>query len=92
VRACGAKGIDISGHRNRGLCEEIINDSDFIYAMEQVHLHRVVALRPEAVNKCLLLAENREIPDPMGHSQEVYDTCANIIEEAVSRIISELVI
>jgi protein-tyrosine phosphatase len=92
VTACAAKGIDISGHRNRGLSEELIDESDFIYAMEQVHLQRIVALRPEAANKCLLLVENRGIPDPMGHSQEVYDDCADIIEKAVKRRISELVI
>ncbi|HUV65599.1 MAG TPA: L-threonylcarbamoyladenylate synthase [Sedimentisphaerales bacterium] len=92
VTACSAKGIDISAHRNRGLSEELIDESDFIYAMEQVHLQRIVALAPEAANKCLLLAENRGIPDPMGHSQEVYDKCSDIIEKAVKRRISELVV
>ena len=92
VTACAAKGIDISTHRNRGLSEELIDESDFIYAMEQVHLQRIVTLRHEAASKCLLLAENRGIPDPVGHSQEVYDNCADIIEKAVKRRISELVI
>jgi protein-tyrosine phosphatase len=92
VTACAAKGIDVSGHRNRGLSGDLIDESDLIYAMEQVHLQRIVALRPKAANKCLLLAENRGIPDPMGHPQEVYDNCADIIEKAVKRRISELVI
>ena len=92
VRACAGKGVDISAHRNRGLSRELIDESDLVYAMEQVHLKRVVALRPDAAGKCLLLAEDSGIPDPMGHPQGVYDHCAGVIERAVKRRISELVI
>jgi protein-tyrosine phosphatase len=92
VTACAAKGIDISAHRNRGLSEELVDESDFIYGMEQVHLKRIIALRREAAGKSLLLAESSGIPDPMGHSQEVYGNCADIIEKAVKKRISELVV
>ena len=92
VAACAAKGIDISAHRNRVLSEELIDESDFIYAMGQVHLKKILALRPEAAGKGVLLAHGRGIPDPVGQSQEVYDNCANVIERAVKRRISELVI
>ncbi len=92
IAACAAKGIDISAHRNRGLSEELVDGSDFIYGMEQVHLRRIVALRPQAAGRSLLLAQNSGIPDPMGHSQEVYGNCADVIEEAVKKRISELVV
>ena len=92
VTACATKGIDIRAHRNRGLSEELINESDFIYAMGQVHLRKILDLRPDAASKCVLLAQGRGIPDPIGQSQEIYNNCANVIERAVKRRISELVI
>jgi L-threonylcarbamoyladenylate synthase len=92
VAACAAKGIDISAHRNKGLSRELVEESDFIFAMEQVHRQRVVALEPRAEAKCFLLAGSKGVPDPIGHSQEFYNYCANVIEKAVQERIGELVI
>jgi len=92
VTACAAKGIDISAHRNQGLSRELIRASDFIFAMEQVHRQRIIALEPTAVNRCSLLAESRGIPDPIGHPQEFYDRCVDMIERAVKKRIGELAI
>jgi len=61
VTACATKGIDIRAHRNRGLSEELINESDFIYAMGQVHLRKILDLRPDAASKCVLLAQGLKI-------------------------------
>jgi protein-tyrosine-phosphatase len=40
----------------------------------------------------VLLAENEEIADPIGQSQEFFNNCAELIEKAVRKRISELVI
>ncbi len=90
VNACSAKGIDISFHRSKGLSQQSIKESDFIFVMECQHLDSVIALVPEAAGKSFLLNGNEEIPDPVGQSQEVYDFCAGIIEMAVKKRISEL--
>ena len=92
IVACAAKGIDIKAHRNKGLSKELIDESDFIFAMQRMHLDRIIALSPEAVNKCFLLAGNEEIPDPIGHPQEFFNNCAEFIEKAVKKRIGELVI
>ncbi|MHC4510229.1 MAG: L-threonylcarbamoyladenylate synthase [Planctomycetota bacterium] len=92
IVACAGKGIDISSHRNKGLSEELIEESDFIYGMEQVHLQRILALDPEAAGKCMLLTLNKGIPDPVGQSQEIYNGCLNTIENGVKERISELVV
>ena len=92
IAACAAKGIDIRAHRNRELSHEVVEESDFIFAMEQVHRRRVIALEPRAEAKCFLLAANKGVPDPIGHSQEFYNYCANMIEKAVQERIGELVI
>ena len=40
----------------------------------------------------MLLAGDKEIPDPIGQPQEVFNDCAGLIEEAVRERIGELVI
>ena len=92
IEACAVEGIDIKAHRNKGLSRELVEESDFIFAMERLHLERIVALEPNAAEKCLLLAGPKGIPDPIGHPQEFYDSCARVITAAVRKRIDELVI
>jgi len=92
IIACAAKGIDITAHKSRTLSQQLIEDSDFIFTMERMHRWRVTALSPEATERCVLLAENEEIADPIGQSQQIYNGCAELIESAVRKRISELVI
>jgi len=91
IVACAAQGVDIKNHRNQGLTRELIEDSDFIFAMERMHLARILALDPLANDRCLLLAGEKEIPDPIGQTQRVYDNCAKIITKAVKERLSELI-
>ena len=90
--ACAAKGIDLTAHRNKGLSKELIDESDFVFAMEPIHQERVIALSHEAADKCFLLAGDKGIADPIGHPQELYNNCADMIEAAVKERISEFVI
>jgi protein-tyrosine-phosphatase len=55
-----------------------------------MHCERVVALSGEAAGKCVLMAEGKDIPDPIGQPQDVYNSCADLIEEAVRKRIGEL--
>ncbi len=90
--ACAGKGIDLTAHRNKGLSKELIEESDFIFAMEPIHQERIIALSHEAAGKCFLLAGSQGIADPIGGPQELYNNCADMIEAAVKKRISELVI
>jgi len=92
LAACAAKGIDLKAHRNKGLSKELIDESDFIFAMERIHQEKIIALSHEAADKCFLLAADKEIADPIGHPQELFNSCADMIEVAVKKRISELVI
>ena len=91
IATCAAKGIEIKAHKSRALSRQLVEECDFIFAMGRMHCERIVALRPEAANKCVLLA-NEDIPDPIGRPQAVYNNCAGLIEEAVKKRIGELVI
>jgi protein-tyrosine phosphatase len=90
VKACEAKGIDITDHNSVALTGQLIEESDYIFAMSNSHLDKIKGLKPEAVNKSKLLIKNGNVPDPIGHSQHFYNECSDMIEDAVKRIISEL--
>jgi L-threonylcarbamoyladenylate synthase len=90
IIACAARGVDLESHRNQGLTGHLIEESDLIFAMEKIHCKTVVALNPDAESRCMLLAENKEIPDPIGSQQSVYNNCAKIIEKAVKTRLDEL--
>lgn len=92
VMACAARGVDITTHRNQALTERLIEESDFIFVMDSGHYKGVVSLAPEAAGRCMLLDENGSVSDPIGQSQDVYDRCADQIEVAVMKRLSELVI
>ena len=92
INACMAKGVDISAHRSSALTRHLIEQSDLIYVMSQAHGQAVIEISPEAAEKCMLLAEDRDIEDPIGQSQSVYDSCADLINNAVKKIIGELVL
>jgi protein-tyrosine phosphatase len=92
IVACAAKGIDIKAHKSRALSQQLVEDSDFTYVMGHTHCQRVATLGPEASSKCVLLAQDKDIADPIGQSQQVYNSCADLIEEAVQKRISELVL
>jgi protein-tyrosine phosphatase len=92
IAACAARGIDITAHKSGPLSKQLIEECDVIFAMSQMHLDRIAAAIPEAVNKCVLLAGNRDIPDPIGQSQQIYDDCAMLIEESIRKRVSELVL
>jgi len=90
IEVCATMGIDIGAHRNQGLSKELVEESDFIFAMERTHQANVIVLEPDAESRCLLLAGNKEIPDPIGRQQKFYENCAKLIEKAVQKRISEL--
>ena len=92
VAACAAKGVDIEAHSSQPLSRQLIEESDCIFAMERIHLARIAAYCPDAANKCMLLAGQDEISDPIGQRQAVYDRCAGLIEDAVKKRIGELAI
>jgi protein-tyrosine phosphatase len=92
IKACAAKGVDITRHASRPLTRSLVDASDFIFCMTRSHGEQVRFLSAEAERKCSLLARDGDIPDPIGRPQERFDRCADMIEAAVKTRLSELVI
>jgi len=91
IQACADKGVDIKSHKSTAVSQSLIGESDYIFTLTQSHLNQIVGLSSKSSGKCQLLAQE-DIPDPIGQPQEVYDSCANIIETAVRKRIGELLI
>lgn len=92
IAACGAKGIDIKAHKSRAISRQLIQESDYIFAMERMHCESIINLCPEAESKCVLLSGNQDIADPIGQGQEFFNDCLELIEKSVKKRIDELVI
>jgi protein-tyrosine phosphatase len=91
ARVSRKRGIDLSGHSSRRLTRELIERSDLVLGMQDLHLEEVRRLCPARVEYALLLTElggnstdrTDGIADPFGGSDEVYEQCFVQIEENV---------
>ena len=92
VVVCAAKGIDIKAHRSCSLSKQLVEKSDYIFVMTLGHRASIVSLDETAANRCYLLGETADVPDPVGQSQDVYNRCGELIEKAIEKRISELMI
>jgi len=92
LNACRLKGVDIGDHASQHLTEAMVGASDFVFCMTKSHCEHVRVLSPDAQDKCFLLAEDLEIPDPVGQPQECFNRCADIIQSAVKTRIGEFIL
>ena len=92
IAACEALGINITTHKSKVLTQQLIKESDYMFAMEQIHYNHITAMCPDSQSKCMLLAENQNISDPICQKQDVFNDCAALIEKAVKKRINELLI
>jgi L-threonylcarbamoyladenylate synthase len=90
ISVCRADGVDISVHTSTALTKELIGSSDLIYTMSREHAEYVMRLSPNSGNKVLLLADDADVPDPIGQDEKFYKKCFAMIKDAVARRISEL--
>jgi len=88
-----AEGIDVSGHRSHHATPELLNRSDLILVMEEMHENEILLMAPWVKKRLFLLKEfarvsdtDLNIPDPIGGSEEFYTHTFTIIKEAVQRV------
>ncbi|PIQ87779.1 MAG: threonylcarbamoyl-AMP synthase [Candidatus Omnitrophica bacterium CG11_big_fil_rev_8_21_14_0_20_43_6] len=85
--------IDVSQHRAQRVTKELVDQSDIILAMEDIHEQKILQFAPEVKNRLFLLKEfakindsNLNIPDPVGGTFEFYQNTFLTIKDAVERI------
>lgn len=89
-------GIDISSHQSRQLTQELIQSADYIFGLTHGHVDAITLLYPQAAEKTFLLREfeenltpyERDIPDPIGGSYDVYVHCRDQIKRAIPSMLN----
>lgn len=84
------EGMDVSSHRVQRVTRQLVDESDIILVMEDVHEDRLLALAPEAKNRLFLLKEfanpvrNRDIikSGKVPNGDKVNDSNLNIPDPA----------
>lgn len=84
------KGIDVSGHLSRQADAGLLEESDFLFVMNGSHRDMVIAMCPEAGERCLRLDESGDVGDPIGQGMRTYGLCAEHIEKAVNERLCEI--
>lgn len=88
VDAMARRGIDLTGHRSRGITPAIIRRADRIVCMTRSHADAVLAMAPSAADKVATLGE--DVPDPIGGSGEDYETVARFLEPRIEALAAEI--
>lgn len=80
------EGIDISKHESRPLTDDLIEDADLIFAMEEHHKDVLVKRVKESADRIYVL----NIPDPMGKPIEVYRNTLTMLKDSLPKILEKL--
>lgn len=83
------RGLDGASHRSQPLTPDLVQRCDRIFAMTPEHLAAVKDWAPLAADKTELLDPAGPIADPVGGGPEEYRRCADQIEQAVERRLTE---
>jgi glycine hydroxymethyltransferase len=98
IQALQELGIDISGQRSRTLTPDLVERADYIFGMTQGHVDTIALLHPRAAEKTFLLREfddtlegfEKDIPDPIGETLDVYRECRDKIEQGICSMLRYL--
>jgi len=95
VRAMKELGVDITAQRSRMLTAELVQQAHYILGMTRGHVDGITLLYPQVADKTFLLREfdetlepfEKDIPDPIGASYDVYCECRDQIEQGIASLL-----
>lgn len=83
--------IDLSLHLSRRVTDEMLEKSDYVFALAAGHLNALKNSRPDLADKFRMLhPDGRSVSDPIGYGLDHYRDCAREIEECVTAIVTSL--
>ncbi len=90
VRALSEVGVHAAAHRSNPLTREMLREADLIFGMTASHLSAILAIDPTAADRAHTLdPDGRDIPDPIGQSQQAYNSTAVRLHELIQRRLAE---
>jgi protein-tyrosine phosphatase len=96
IQACSEIGIDISSLRSAPISEQMIQDADFVLAMEKYHINEMIKKCNAPAEKLLLFGDfhsdnpGMDVQDPYGMSLSFYREILNIICQCSDIFIDKL--
>ncbi|MEK6677526.1 MAG: Sua5/YciO/YrdC/YwlC family protein, partial [Planctomycetota bacterium] len=90
VAAMERRGVDLSDHSSSSLKVEMLQQSDYVFAMTRSHRETALAMVPSAADRIHLLIDEEDIQDPMGSSIQEYDVCAEKIAKGLEKRMREI--
>lgn len=98
VAALRNRQINAETHKSQSVTRELADRADLILTMTQSHKHFLLAQFPYVRNKVYTLKEyvseegttEYDIADPFGGSLDVYEACAEELEQAIDALINRL--
>jgi protein-tyrosine-phosphatase len=95
VEAMREIGVDIAGHRSRGLSRGVVDGADVILAMTEGHRREIARRFPEAEQKTFLVhgfgaAPAEDVADPVGCSLDVYRKTRGELAQALGDFVLHL--
>ena len=96
VDAMAELGIDIAHYRSQPVVTDLVDNADFVFGMTRGHVESLQLLFPAAAEKTFLLREfddtadeyDKDIPDPIGHSREMYTHVRDQIQQSLKSVIA----
>ena len=89
VEALRRRGIDLSGHRSRGVSADLLREADLVLVMEEAHRRSLFYEDPSVLPRVFLLTEmsggHEEVADPWGGSGADYESCLATLVDLVDR-------
>lgn len=91
VEAMGSRQIDISAHLSQPLTERLVRFADLILTMTRGHREAIVGQWPDAATRTQLISRsNRDIADPIGGTADIYERCAQQIEDELKGWVDDI--
>ncbi len=95
IRVMEELGVDIAHIRSQMLTAELVREATLIFGMTRGHVDAIILLYPQAAEKTFLLREfddtlepyEKDIPDPIGGSYDVYRDCRDQIEQGIASLL-----
>lgn len=79
------RGLDLSAHRSQPMTEQLLQMADIVLTMTRGHRDAILARFPEAAPRIhTLRVDGGDIADPVGAPLEVYQQCADQIDEQLT--------
>ena len=91
IQVMAEQDLDLSLHESQPVNDTLIRTADLILTMTNSHRNAIVSHWPEAAGRTHVITNGREdVSDPIGGPSELYQRCANQIEQHIEKWVAQL--